>query len=187
MMNNDDIRRCTECDEPTKKAAGLWDGIDPGTGEPVHGCIYSCSNAECAIRSDVLKTLEETKAQRERVQAANWNNGTDPELLRNARTRVCFSMQTAADVIGVTAAEYSAKENGRSPISKDEYVILMSLFHTIEETTKGKRCGKCRFYREHNAFSTFGRCALSGTDEQVGINKSACGRWKEKTNERHDS
>lgn len=186
MMNNNDISHCAECDEPSKKAAGLWDGIDPETGEPVHGYIYSCSNTECAIRSDVLKKLEETKAQRERVQAANWNNGTDPELLRNARSRVCFPMKTAADVIGVTAAEYSAKENGRAQIMKDEYNVLMSLFHTIEETTKGKRCGKCRFYREHNAFSTFGRCALSGTDEQVGINKSACGRWKEQSNEQHD-
>lgn len=184
-MVNDCFKHCEVCGEPTKKVAGLWDGIDPETGEPVYGCIYSCSNAECAIRIETLKKIEDDKAQKERVSVANWNNGTDPELLKNARIRLCFSMKTAADVIGVTAAEYSARENGRVPITKDEYVILMSLFHTIEETTKGKRCGKCRFYREHNAFSTFGRCALSGTDEQVGINKTACGRWKEQSNERH--
>lgn len=85
----------------------------------------------------------------------------------------------AADIIGVSAAEYSAKENDRMPITREEYHnILMPLFEAIKAISEGKRCGQCRYYRESGYFSTQGSCYWKSGATEVGVSKKACVRWK---------
>lgn len=149
MLNADDLRRCECCEEPTKKVVGFWEGHDSYSGSPRAGAIYSCDNHECDICKEKMSEKESDELLKERVKVANLQNGTDAELLRRGRMSVRVALGAAADIIGVSAAEYSAKENGRMPITREEYHnILMPLFEAIKAISEGKRCGQCRYYRE---------------------------------------
>lgn len=153
MLNADDLRRCECCEEPTKKVVGFWEGHDSYSGSPRAGAIYSCDNHECDICKEKMSEKESDELLKERVKVANLQNGTDAELLRRGRMSVRVALDAAADIIGVSAAEYSAKENGRMPITREEYHnILMPLFEAIKAISEGKRCGQCRYYRESGYF-----------------------------------
>ena len=129
MLNADDLRRCECCEEPTKKVVGFWEGHDSYSGSPRAGAIYSCEDHECDICKEKMSEKESDELLKERVKVANLQNGTDAELLRRSRMSVRVALGAAADIIGVSAAEYSAKENGRMPITREEYHnILMPLF-----------------------------------------------------------
>lgn len=129
MLNADDLRRCECCEEPTKKVVGFWEGHDSYNGSPCAGAIYSCEDHECDICKEKMSEKESDELLKERVKVANLQNGTDAELLRRSRMSVRVALGAAADIIGVSAAEYSAKENGRMPITREEYHnILMPLF-----------------------------------------------------------
>lgn len=133
MLNADDLRRCECCEEPTKKVVGFWEGHDSYSGSPRAGAIYSCEDHECDICKEKMSEKESDELLKERVKVANLQNGTDAELLRRSRMSVRVALGAAADIIGVSAAEYSAKENGRMPITREEYHnILMPLFEAIK-------------------------------------------------------
>ena len=126
-----------------------------------------------------MSEKESDELLKERVKVANLQNGTDAELLRRSRMSVRVALGAAADIIGVSAAEYSAKENGRMPITREEYHnILMPLFEAIKAISEGKRCGQCRYYRESGYFSTQGSCYWKSGATEVGVSKKACVRWK---------
>lgn len=168
MLNADDKRRCECCGEASKAAVN--DG-------------FICDNFECAIRQDMFSEEEREKRLLEKVRVGNTYNETDPEVLRNARNRVGICIDTVADIIGVLVTDYVEKEQGRKVILKDEYALLMTLFRTKESLAAGKRCGKCRFYREVSAFSTYGRCIIADKEEQVGVSRKACGKWRAREDE----
>ena len=179
MLNADDLRRCECCEEPTKKVVGFWEGHDSYSGSPRAGAIYSCEDHECDICKEKMSEKESDELLKERVKVANLQNGTDAELLRRSRMSVRVALGAAADIIGVSAAEYSAEENGRMPITREEYHnILMPLFEAIKAIPEGKRCGQCRYYRESGYFSTQGSCYWKSGATEVGVSKKACVRWK---------
>lgn len=84
-----------------------------------------------------MSEKESDELLKERVKVANLQNGTDAELLRRSRMSVRVALGAAADIIGVSAAEYSAKENGRMPITREEYHnILMPLLKQSRQFQK---------------------------------------------------
>lgn len=178
MFNWDDMAWCEHCDEKTKKLSGFWDGFDPKTGHDVSGGIFICENRDCAICEERLRITAEDVVLKERVKTANFQNGTDAELLESARMKVRLPLGAAADIIGASAAEYSAMERGRVPIEPGEYALLMNLFKSIRDKSEGQPCGKCRYYRASGAYGTSGSCYFKNGAVQVGARSKACFRFR---------
>lgn len=110
---------------------------------------------------------------------SSWRRRLGIKNTGRGRMSVRVALGAAADIIGVSAAEYSAKENGRMPITREEYHnILMPLFEAIKAISEGKRCGQCRYYRESGYYSTQGSCYWKSGATEVGVSKKACVRWK---------
>ena len=165
MLNADDLRRCECCEEPTKKVVGFWEGHDSYSGSPRAGAIYSCEDHECDICKEKMSEKESDELLKERVKVANLQNGTDAELLRRSRMSVRVALGAAADIIGVSAAEYSAvcQSRGRN--------ITIS---------------SCRFLKQSRQFQKESAAVNAGTIANPGIfrhREAATGRAAQRRSE----
>lgn len=126
-ITSSDLKRCEECDEPTKRVSGFWDGADENGGD-TSGCFYDCDNTECAIKQDRCSESAEETIFKLSVHAQNEAASTSAAQLRKMRLDAKVSVGTAATLAGVTVSEYSAMEAEKKPLPIDVYQTLRLAF-----------------------------------------------------------
>lgn len=122
------MRKCTNCAEPTKVVTGFWDGVNPATKEPTHGCFYDCENMECPEKQFAEAALGKSEATKAECHKKNLENGVDILRLRKARIAAKCTMRDAYLIANVEPHAYSDWEHERKPMDKDIYEILMDYF-----------------------------------------------------------
>ena len=132
IMLESDEKRCRECTEPTKYISGFWDGSDLN-GDDTSGCFYDCNNAGCAIKQERAIRAAAAEEERQRIRVETADNETDASTLVDMRKAAQCTLQTAADIAGISAAEYSAMEQERKVIPSQLYNSLGYIFGMMQE------------------------------------------------------
>ena len=133
-----DFKSCEECNEPTKRVCGLWDGVDEH-GNDVSGCFYDCDNMECAIKQERCRKIADERANWLNIRAQNIANGTSAKELRKMRRKSKCSLGTAAVLAGVTISEYSAMEAEKKTLPMNIYQTLRLCFFNAIILARGSR------------------------------------------------
>lgn len=132
IMLESDEKRCQECTEPSKRIAGFWDGTDLN-GDDTSGCFYVCDNGGCAIKIERDIRAAAAEDERQRIRVENADNGTDASTLVDMRKAAKCTLRTAADIVGISATEYSAMEQERKAIPSQLYNSLGYIFGIMQE------------------------------------------------------
>lgn len=120
------IAQCTDCQEPTKKPVGFWDGRDKN-GRPTSGLIFDCSNVDCPIKQEAMKVELKAEQRVLKIQEENRQNGVDIQEMVLARRQAQLTMRDCAQALGVSLPKYSDYEHERIPMPLCAWEKIMDI------------------------------------------------------------
>ena len=124
--------KCNSCKEPTKYAAGFFDGP-----KGRHGCLFDCKNEQCEVYQ--VKRFAESEAVKERIKIQNLNGqkGMYAGYIAALRKDAKITMMKMSQITGCSPAEYSSYEHERKEFNSE---IYRKCEKYLKEKEGGGRC-----------------------------------------------